>query len=307
MSRSVARPRKAVFPVGGFGAHFLPATKACPKELLPIVDRPLIQYAVEEAAAAGIRDMIFVTGRNKRAIEDHFDKAYELERELAAREDAEALHALRAAIANGVTFSYVRQPVAAGTGDALLRVRALTGDEPFAVLLPDDLIDGERPALTELIEMHHDTRASVVAVAPAAPLAGRSRARVVVNPEDGAVQRIGPGAGDAEQTVVGRCVLTPGFWPALRLAHAGRVPVALEDGLALLLAQEQVFGCPVQGHVYDCGTKVGYVAAQLAYARKRPDLWPQLRRDLEALFEPPPGPRRTLRGARYVRRGAAAA
>src|SRR3982751_1232819 len=147
------RPRKAVFPVAGFGVQFLPATKACPKELLPVVDRPLIEYAVEEAAAAGIRDMIFVPGRNKRAIEDHFDKAYELEHELTARANAEALRVLGTIVPEGVRFSYVRQPVSAGLGDALLRARTLAPDEPFAVLLPDDLIDGERPALSELLDV----------------------------------------------------------------------------------------------------------------------------------------------------------
>src|SRR4051812_21229648 len=167
------RIRKAVFPVAGFGTRFLPATKAQPKEMLPVVDKPLIQYAVEEAAAAGIRDMIFITGRNKRAIEDHFDKAYELERELTASANERALAALRSVIPPGVRFSYVRQPVVAGVGDALLRARALTGDEPFAMLLPDDLIDGERPALSELLEVFEDEGASVVAVQAAEPHAPR--------------------------------------------------------------------------------------------------------------------------------------
>src|SRR5262252_9552116 len=136
MSNSPTRIRKAVFPVAGFGTRFLPATKAQPKEMLPVVDKPLIQYAVEEAYAAGIRDMIFVTGRNKRAIEDHFDKAYELERELTARANAEALRVLGAIVPEGVRFSYVRQPVSAGVGDALLRARSLAAKEPFAVVLP---------------------------------------------------------------------------------------------------------------------------------------------------------------------------
>jgi len=281
-----ARIRKAVFPVAGFGVRFLPATKACPKELLPVVDRPLIQYAVEEAAAAGIRDMIFVTGRNKRAIEDHFDKAYELEHELTASANADALNALRSVIPPGVTFSYVRQPVAGGVGDALLRARTLTGDEPFAVLLPDDLMDGERPAIADVIDVFEDECASVVAVE-----AGDGRTRrqgsVVVDETDSSIRRIDEagacGAARVGLELVGRCVFTPGIWTALTSARAPGRPITLGRVIGALLESERVYTCEPAGHRYDCGTQLGYLEAQLAYARKRPELWPELRQSLESM------------------------
>jgi UTP--glucose-1-phosphate uridylyltransferase len=281
-----ARVRKAVFPVAGFGVRFLPATKACPKELLPVVDRPLIQYAVEEAAAAGIRDMIFVTGRNKRAIEDHFDKAYELEHELAGSADADALRALRSVIPPGVTFSYVRQPVAGDVGDALLRAQSLTAGEPFAVLLPDDLIDSERPALAELIDVFEDEGASVVAV-EAGDARMRREGSVVVDETNGAVRRIDEagawGAARVGLELVGRCVFTPGIWPALVSVQAAGVPITLARAIGALVSRERVYSCEPPGRRYDCGTQLGYLEAQFAYARKRPELWPQLHQKLESL------------------------
>jgi UTP--glucose-1-phosphate uridylyltransferase len=295
--RAFMQPRKAIFPVAGFGSRFLPATKACPKELLPVVDRPLIQYAVEEAAAAGMRDMIFVTGRNKRAIEDHFDKAYELERELTARDDEEALRALRASVPGGVTFSYVRQPEVAGVGDALLRARALAGDEPFAMLLADDLIDAERPALAQLLDVFADERASVVAVAAAGD-ADTAYGRVMLDggeDEEGArrIASTGSAAGAAPLALLGRAVLTPAIWPALVSAREAEGEASYAAGIAALLAREPVYACEVSGRRYDCGSKLGYLEAQLAYARKRPELWRDLRHSLESLIEPEgEGPRR---------------
>jgi UTP--glucose-1-phosphate uridylyltransferase len=280
-------PRKAVFPMTGFGTRFLPATKACPKEMLPVVDRPLIQYAVEEAAAAGIRDMIFVTGRNKRAIEDHFDKAYELERELTADHNEDALRALRSVVPDGVTFSYVRQPSVGGIGDALMRARALTGDEPFAVLLPDDLIDSERPALAELLDVFEEENASVVGVEAVAPGATVRDGAVTIDESDASVLRVAP-RGHAWTTgmaLVGRCILTPGIWPALAAARAARTPVSLADGIAELLARERVVTCELTGRRYDCGSKVGYLEAQLAYARKRPELWLPLLESFGSLMD----------------------
>ena len=295
------RPRKAVFPVAGLGVRFLPATKACPKEMLPIIDRPLIQYAVEEAAAAGIRQMIFVTGRNKRAIEDHFDKAYELERELCATDNEDALRALRSVVPEGVRFSYVRQPVAAGLGDALLRIRTMAGDEPFAVLVPDELIDGERPALAELMDVFDETAASVVAVAPPTPGEPRLGNSVVIDELDGSIRRVvGEAATDAGLAVLGRFIFTPGIWPALVAAQAGKDQATLLDGVSELLARETVYSCAVTGRRYDCGSKLGYLEAQLAYARKRPELWPHLRASLQSMIEPAAPSRRS---ARYVRRG----
>jgi UTP--glucose-1-phosphate uridylyltransferase len=283
----LARPRKAIFPVAGFGARFLPATKACPKELLPVVDRPLIQYAVEEAAAAGIREMIFVTGRNKRAIEDHFDKAYELERELAARDNEEALRELHSAVPAGVTFTYVRQPTVRGVGDALLRARTLAADEPFAMLLADDLIDSERPALAELIDAFEEEQASVVAIAPGDTAHGDARS-VIVGESDGGLRRIVPApGGNGALALVGRAVFTPAAWTALRSVQAKVGEATYAAAIAELARHEPVFACEVSGRRYDCATKLGYLEAQVAYARKRPELWHELRGSLESLLEPP--------------------
>jgi UTP--glucose-1-phosphate uridylyltransferase len=296
------RPRKAVFPVAGLGAAFLPATKACPKEMLPVVDRPLIQYAVEEAAAAGIRDMIFITGRNKRAIEDHFDKAYELEHELAARDNVEALHALQSVVPAGVTFSYVRQPNVAGLGDALLRARPLTGDEPFAVLFPDDLIDGERPALCELVDVFDETGASVVAVESIAADNARHDGSVVVDEIDGSIRRVTTGASLAASNLapVGRGIFTPRVWDAVAALRGDGAPASLAALLAALILREPAYACALSGRRFDCGTKLGYLEAQLAYARKRPELWPHLRESLESMIAATVA---TGRGARYTRRG----
>jgi len=297
-----ARPRRAVFPVAGLGAGFLPATKACPKEMLPIVDRPLIQYAVEEAAAAGIREMIFVTGRNKRAIEDHFDKAYELEHELAARDNAEALRALQSVVPAGVTFSYVRQPVVAGLGDALLRARPLTGDEPFAVLFPDDLIDGERPALCELLDVFDERGASVVALETTSDDDARRDGAIVVDETDGAIRRVTTGVSSAGSNLapVGRCILTPDTWPAIAALRSDGAPTSLSSLVSGLLARGPVYACELSGRRFDCGTKLGYLEAQLAYARKRPELWPHLRDSLESMVASSVS---SGRGARYTRRG----
>jgi UTP--glucose-1-phosphate uridylyltransferase len=293
------RPRKAIFPVAGFGARFLPATKATPKELLPVVDRPLIEYAVAEAAAAGIRDMIFVTGRNKRAIEDHFDKAYELERELTARANAEALRVLGSIVPEGVRFTFVRQPVAAGVGDALLRARSLASDEPFAVLLPDDLVDSERPALTEVLEVYDEFGHSVVAVESRTARTARSGSGVVVDETDGTIRRVvDAGSGHGELVLVGRCVFTPAMWDALARAQDGRAETSIADGVASLVAREPVRTCMLSGRRYDCATKIGYLEAQIAYARKRPELWSELQESMQALVEPDFAPTPVGRGAR---------
>ena len=299
MSAAV-RPRKAIFPVAGFGVRFLPATKACPKELLPIIDRPLIQYAVEEAAAAGIRDMVFITGRNKRAIEDHFDKAYELERELAVRDNEDALQTLRDVVPSGVRFSYVRQPAVAGVGDALLRARRIAGDEPFAVLLPDDLIDSERPALAELLERFEQERSSVVAVAPM--VEGDAREAVVVDETDGSIRRLVPAgrAAGAALGLVGRAIFTPGLWTALASLQASGTEASYAAGIGALLQREPVMAYELNGRRYDCGTKVGYLEAQLAYARKRPELWQELRHSLETMIEPVVPGTRTSSAARMA-------
>jgi UTP--glucose-1-phosphate uridylyltransferase len=290
--------RHAVFPVAGFGTSFLPATKACPKEMLPIVDRPLIQYAVEEAAAAGLTRMIFVTGRGKRAIEDHFDQAYELEHELAARANDDALRDLRSAIPAGVTFSYVRQREATGVLDALRKARPLLGQEPFAVILPDQLIDAERPALAQLLDVFAEQRVSVV---------GAQRA---TQPNDSAAQLIGAdlrtsairnarslvkvppiGAACIPLATAGRFVFTPALWQVLD--HAAFDETALPAAIRALMEHERVFACLVDGRRFDCGSKLGFLEAQFAFAQKRGELWSGLRQSLGHLLahadvQPPP-------------------
>jgi UTP--glucose-1-phosphate uridylyltransferase len=288
-SSRAARSRVAhvVFPVAGLGTSFLPATKACPKEMLPIVDRPLIQYAVEEAAAAGLTRFILVTGRHKRAIEDHFDHAYELEHELVARESEEALRELRSAIPKGVTFTYVRQRDASGLPDALRKARPLIGDEPFAVVLPDDLIDAKRPALEQLLDVFDEQRVSVVGVQKTAREAGdderfiaadlatsahrNARALVKVPPIGAACSPVAP---------CGRYVFTRAVWEALREAPDPMLAATTRA----LMERERVFACVIDGYRFDCGTKLGFLEAQVAFAQKRRELWPGLRSRLGHLL-----------------------
>ena len=288
-SAHATRVRHAVFPVAGFGASFLPATKACPKEMLPIVDRPLIQYAVEEAAAAGLTRMIFVTGRGKRAIEDHFDHAYELERELAARADEDALRNLRSAIPVGVTFSYVRQPDASGLLDALRKARPLLGDEPFAVVLPDQLIDAERPALAQLLDVFAEQGVSVVGVQRAAgegaaQLIGADLRTSAIRGAHALVKVPPIGAASMPLASAGRFVFTSSLWRVLDRktmpdAHAG-LPAAIR----LLMEHERVFACLIEGRRFDCGSKLGFLEAQFAFAQKRGELWSGLRQSLDDLL-----------------------
>jgi UTP--glucose-1-phosphate uridylyltransferase len=287
MNNGGCRVRHAVFPVAGFGARFLPATKACPKEMLPIVDKPLIQYAVEEAAAAGLTHMIFVTGRGKRAIEDHFDHAYELERELSARDDADALYALRSAIPPGVTFSYVRQPDAAGLTDALRRARPLVAGEPFAVVLPDQLIDAPRSALAQLLDVFGEQQVSVVGAERAGTAANDASCLISAELRTSEVRaaralvKVPPiGAASAPVTAAGRVIFTPAIWDALDTARTGSHAQPLIAAIRALMERERVFACLIDGRRFDCGTKLGYLEAQFAYAQKRGDLWTSLQQRL---------------------------
>jgi UTP--glucose-1-phosphate uridylyltransferase len=272
--------RKAVFPVAGFGTRFLPATKACPKEMLPVVDKPLIQYAVEEAAAAGLTEMIFVTGRNKRAIEDHFDRAYELEKELEATGKTETLNELRGALPAGLTYSYVRQPEMRGLGDAVLCASSLVGDEPFAVILPDDVIDAEIPAMKQMIELYEQTRSSVVAVERVDPEEVHRYGVIKSDGGGGPVQRLvdlvekpKPGTAPSSLAIVGRYILNPAVFEVLRMLRpqAGK-ELQLTDGIRGILGLESVLSYEFEGVRYDCGTKIGHLEAQVWFALKRPDL-----------------------------------
>ena len=273
---------KAVFPVAGLGSRFLPATKASPKEMLPVVDKPLIQYAVEEAAAAGITDMIFITGRNKRAIEDHFDKAYELETELLLRHKESLLEQVQAATPPGINCVYIRQAEALGLGHAVLCAEPVVVDEPFAVLLADDLIHASTPVMAQMVELAGRENASVIGVMPVAPEATASYGIVEseAEPVGGGVSRITrmiekpkPGTTRSTLAVVGRYVLSPRIFHHLRTMPPGAGgEIQLTDGIARLLGEERVLAYEFEGRRYDCGSKLGYLEATVDYALRHPEV-----------------------------------
>jgi UTP--glucose-1-phosphate uridylyltransferase len=271
---------KAVFPVAGLGTRFLPATKASPKEMLPVVDKPLIQYAVEEAAAAGITDMIFITGRNKRAIEDHFDKAYELETELMLRNKTALLEVVQAATPRGINCVYIRQTEALGLGHAVLCAAPAVGNEPFAVLLADDLIDAERPVMAQMAEVAAREDCSVIGVMTVAPAETGNYGIVETGAMEGRwapihriVEKPEPGTTSSTLAVVGRYVLTPRIFHHLRAMPPGAGgELQLTDGIARLVAEERVLAYAFEGRRYDCGSKLGYLEATVDYGLKHPEL-----------------------------------
>ena len=264
--------QKAVFPVAGLGTRFLPATKASPKEMLPVVDKPLIQYAVEEAYEAGIRHMIFVTGRSKRAIEDHFDTAYELESELQAAGKSALLDVVRSVQPADMVCSYVRQSHALGLGHAVLCAEALVGNEPFAVLLADDLMRG-RPSgpgvLQQMAHVHAQHGGSILAVQEV-PLdqvnrygivAGSTQADGLVDVRQ-MVEKPSPDKAPSRLAVSGRYILSPSVFDRIRAGGRGAGgEIQLTDGIAGLIGQEKVWGYPYQGVRYDCGSKLGFLQA----------------------------------------------
>lgn len=276
---------KAVFPVAGLGTRFLPATKASPKEMMPIVDKPLIQYAVEEAVAAGITDMIFVTGRSKRSIEDHFDKAYELESELERRGKSELLEYVRNLLPKNINCIYIRQPEALGLGHAVLCAYPAVGDEPFAVLLADDLLDGEPPVMKQMVDVYDYYRSSVIGVQEVPRADTKSYGIVDAKPLTDVLEQINrivekPAPEDAPSTlaVVGRYVLTPRIFH--HLANIGKGSggeIQLTDGIAALLAEEQVLAYRYQGKRYDCGSKLGYLEATVAFGLKHTEVAEEFR------------------------------
>jgi len=271
--------RKAVFPVAGLGTRFLPVTKSLPKEMLPIVDRPLIQYAVDEALAAGIRELIFITHRSKRAIEDYFDRALEIERELESKGRQRQLSELRSLVPDHVHIAYARQSAPLGLGDAIYCARHLIGNEPFAVLLPDDLIDAETPVLSQLVERYSSCGSSVIAV-QTVNAAQTSQYGIVDTAVSGGLARVlgivekpPPQEAPSDQAVVGRYIFTPRIFECLdRLQPGTNNEIQLTDGIARLLGHEPVFAHRFEGTRYDCGSKLGYLEATLAYAAKHPEL-----------------------------------
>jgi UTP--glucose-1-phosphate uridylyltransferase len=270
------RITKAVFPVAGMGTRFLPATKASPKEMLPVVDKPLIQYAVEEAVAAGMTEMIFVTGRGKRAIEDHFDRAVELEAELAESGRTELLKIVQNIIPRRVSCTYVRQAQALGLGHAILCAEPVVGDAPFAVVLADDLIDSDPPVLRQMARIFESRGCPVVAVENVAreetrrygivavPRKSRSPHRIT-----GIVEKPEPRAAPSTLGVVGRYLLTPRVFHHLRRVKPGSGgEIQLTDGIAALLGETDVLAHEFDGVRYDCGSKLGYLQANVELGLK---------------------------------------
>ena len=292
MSVAPIRPiRKAVFPVAGLGTRFLPATKAQPKEMLPVVDKPLIQYAVEEAYAAGIRHMIFVTGRNKRAIEDHFDTAFELESELEAKNKTALLAIARSIQPDDMVLSYVRQPRMLGLGHAVLCAEHLVGDEPFAVLLADDLMTGTPPVLAQMVGTYNRTGASVLAVQEV-PQAHTGRYGIVVGTTteerliqvSHMVEKPKPEVAPSRMAVAGRYILTPGVFAQIRQQTAGAGgEIQLTDGIAGLMQSEKVFALQYTGKRYDCGSKEGFLEATVELALQHPEVGGHFREYLRGL------------------------
>ncbi|MEI7430152.1 MAG: UTP--glucose-1-phosphate uridylyltransferase GalU [Betaproteobacteria bacterium] len=271
---------KAVFPVAGLGTRFLPATKASPKEMMPIVDKPLIQYAVEEAVAAGITDMIFVTGRTKRVIEDHFDKAYELENELALKHKTAMLEVVRNLLPKHINCIYIRQPEALGLGHAVLCARPVIGDEPFAVLLADDLLDGEVAVMKQMTDKYDYYRCSILGaldvprtdtasygIVKSSPVAERLERLEAI------VEKPQPDVAPSTLAVVGRYILTPRIFHHLeRVTPGSGGEIQLTDGIASLLTEEQVLAYRYFGKRFDCGSKLGYLQATVDFGRRHPEV-----------------------------------
>lgn len=284
--------RKAVFPVAGLGTRFLPATKANPKEMLTVVDKPLIQYGVEEAVAAGVDTLIFITGRTKNSIMDHFDKAYELEVELETRNKHDLLKLVRDIVPSGVSCVYIRQPEALGLGHAVLCASSVVGDEPFAILLADDLIDAPGPsALAQMTAHFHKYQCSILG-AERVPQDETNKYGIVrplpfaqkLSNVESIVEKPKPAEAPSNLAVVGRYILTPRIFDLLRRTPRGAGnEIQLTDGIAALLEEEQVLAYEFEGRRYDCGSKLGYLIANIEYGLKHAELGTQFREYLESL------------------------
>ena len=288
------RIKKAVFPVAGLGSRFLPATKAQPKEMLPIVDKPLIHYAVEEAVAAGITEMVFITGRNKRAIEDHFDKAYELESELEAAGKKQLLEIVQNVIPKNVNCIFIRQSTPLGLGHAVLCARPVIGEEPFAVLLADDFMDvdaGQKPVLAQMTEIYDRERMSMLAVQEVPRADTKQYGIVSATPYQPDLERVNaivekPKPEEAPSTlaVVGRYVLNNRIFDYLEnIGRGAGGEIQLTDGIAKLMQAESVLAYRYQGQRYDCGSKLGYLKAMVAMGMKHAETGPAFTEYLQSL------------------------
>jgi len=295
MGMMIAPVRKAVFPAAGLGTRFLPATKAMPKEMLPLVDKPLIQYGIEEAIASGIRNIVIVTGRGKTAIEDHFDVSFELEHLLESRGKTETLEAVRA-ISDMIDVAYVRQKEALGLGHAVLRAKDLVGPEPFAVVLSDDVIDAPVPCLRQLLDVYEFYGASVLALMEVHPDQISAYGVVAAEPcahegMDGRVFRVhdlvekpAPGGAPSNLAIIGRYILTPEIFSAIENTPPGRNnEIQLTDSLRILLKSRPLYGVKFEGRRFDAGDKLGFLQATVEFALKRPGLGDAFRAYLASL------------------------
>ena len=289
--RKAGAIRKAVFPVAGMGSRFLPATKASPKEMMAIVDKPLIQYAVEEAVAAGITDMIFVTGRSKRSIEDHFDKAYELEAELEKKGKMELLRITQEVIPDGINCIYIRQSEPLGLGHAVLCAEPIIKDEPFAVILADDFMMGTDSVTRQMVEVFSRHHNSVLAVHDVEREQTRQYgivSSVNVNADleqvTGIVEKPKPEEAPSTLAVVGRYILTPRIFHHLHNVTPGAGgEIQLTDGISALIREERVLGCRYRGTRYDCGSKLGYLQATVAMGLEHPEVMEEFAAYLQSL------------------------
>ncbi len=268
--------RKAIFPVAGLGTRFLPATKAMPKEMLPVVDKPLIQYAVEEAAKAGITDMIFITGRHKRAIEDHFDSAPELERDLEVKGKTALLKTLRDIVPSGINFIFIRQPEPLGLGHAVLCGEPVIGNEPFAVILADDLIDSKKPVIEQLMKTREDKGGGSVLAVQVVPREKTKDYGIVKVAEKGDVTKVesiiekpDPYKAPSTLAVIGRYILEPEIFDSLKKIPKGAGgEIQLTDAIARELEKKNTYVCSYEGERFDCGSKQGFLNATVHFARK---------------------------------------
>ena len=293
MARMTKRVRKAVFPVAGLGTRFLPATKAVPKEMLTVVDRPVIQHVVDEAKAAGIEHFIFVTGRNKAPIEDHFDSQYELERTLSERGKSEELAALMADLPRPGQTSFTRQQAPHGLGHAVWCAREIVGDEPFALLLPDMLHFGTRPCLRDMMEAYARHGGNHIAVAPVP--ADQTHLYGIVGVEDktakvsrvtGMVEKPKPADAPSNLHISGRYILQPDIFAILERGERGAGgEIQVTDAMKTLALSQPFFAVRFDGAIYDCGAKIGFLLANVAYGLAREELAPALRRELARLLE----------------------
>lgn len=277
--------RKAVFPAAGFGTRFLPATKSSPKEMLPLVDKPLIQHGVEEAKAAGIRDMIIVTGRGKNVIEDHFDVSFELEATLRKKANGPLLSIVQR-VTDGADFFYVRQNLPLGLGHAVLRAQAMVGQEPFAVILSDDVIDADVPVLKQMIAAYEKHSAGAVLAIQKVPREAVSRYGIIRGKRIGdrayevrdMVEKPKPQAAPSNLAIIGRYILPPSIFPALLATQPGAGgEIQLTDAIRSLIGTERILGYEFEGVRYDAGTKLGFQMANVAFSLKDPEIGPGLR------------------------------